>query len=443
MNRIQDKKLWWAMNFCRPTVKAAPNPALDILGPIGLVLFGIAVVALLALSVHASPDSRISLADTSPAVLAVKEMCDRIHDKYGSAIAGLTDRMEELESRGRLPLKPDSPSMSHEEREHLKAFTGWIRKRGESPAHEQKLLEYEAKDVTVGSSAGGGYALPKVIAQRVLDLEIKMSPVRLIIPVTQVSTTDYHELLGIRGATSGWVGETTTRTPSNTPQLRDILPTFGEIYAYPQCSEWSLDDLQFNVEDWLVMNIATEFSYQEGVAVIRGNGTNKPTGMLNTTPVTTADWASPLRTAAAYQYISSTASPFSVTADSIIDLQYTLNSAYRSNAVYVMNSNTAASIRKLKDTTNQYLWQQSLIQGQPSTLAGYPVYVWEDLDDIGSAKFPVAFGDFSQGYLLANRVDLRITRDPYTTPGQVKFYVRRRVGGIVKNNDAIKWIRTS
>lgn len=165
--------------------------------------------------------------------------------------------------------------------------------------------------------------------------------------------------------------------------------------------------------------------------------------MINTTPVTTADSASPVRAAAAFQYIASTASPFAVTADSLIDLVYTLNSAYRANGTFVMNSATTGAIRKLKDTTNQYLWQPSLIAGQPPTLHGYSVETWESMDDIGSAKFPVAFGDWRRAYMIVDRTDLRITRDDVTAPGFVKFYVRRREGGIVLNNDAAKFIRTA
>jgi HK97 family phage major capsid protein len=65
------------------------------------------------------------------------------------------------------------------------------------------------------------------------------------------------------------------------------------------------------------------------------------------------------------------------------------------------------------------------------------------MDDVGSAKFPVAFGDFRRGYVLVDRVGLRITRDNVTNVGFVRFYIRRREGGIVLNNDAIKWLRTS
>ena len=80
--------------------------------------------------------------------------------------------------------------------------------------------------------------------------------------------------------------------------------------------------------------------------------------------------------------------------------------------------------------------------GQPDRLLGYPTATWEQMDDIGSAKYPVAFGDFRRGYVLADRVGIRITRDNVTNIGFVKFYVRRREGGIVLDNHAIKFLKT-
>lgn len=492
MHRIQDKKRWWAAHFCRPTVAPVDNPVFDILGPIGLMIVGIAGVMLIALLVTHQSDPNVRLAELSaPSIVVIKEAIDAqakafeafkdTNDKRIEAVKSgneslakeldqklakieadlkkateaktnweaelkfFQERLEELESRAKTPGKTLSEKRHDDYHE---AFINWVRTKAASPIHEQKLYELEkkmieSKDITVGSQAGGGYALPKVIATMIEQFELKFSPVRRLVKVIQAGTTDFHQLLNLRGTTSGWVGETASRSASNTPQLRDIVPTFGELYAYPQVSEWSLDDLQFNVENWLAENIADEFAYQEGEAVIRGNGTNKPTGMINTTPVTTADSASPVRAAAAYQYIGSVASPFAVTADSLIDVVYTLNSAYRGGSVYVMNSLTTAGVRKLKDTTNQYLWQPSVQAGQPNTLNGYAVETWEGMDDIGTNKFPVAFGNFSRGYLLCDRVGMRITRDNITNPGYVRFYVRRREGGIVLNNDAIKFIRTS
>lgn len=354
------------------------------------------------------------------------------------------ERLEDLEARASNPGK----TVEQKARDEYKAtFEEWVRNKGNSPLHEQKLQDLAKKDVTIGSNAGGGFAVPEEISREIERLELKFSPVRRLVKVVRAGSSDYKELVSIRGTTSGWVGETGTRSATDTSQLREVAPTHGELYAYPQASEWSLDDIFFNVENWIAEEVAQEFALQEGTAVISGNGTSKPTGMLNTTPTTADDFASPLRAAAAYQYVpcltSLSPAVAEIRADCLIDLIYTLNSAYRAGSTWVMNSNTIGAVRKLKDTTGQYLWQPSLQMGQPDMLLGYPVEAWEQMQDIGTNNFPVAFGNFRRGYVLADRVGLRITRDNVTNVGFVRFYVRRREGGIVLNNDAIKWMRTT
>jgi HK97 family phage major capsid protein len=81
----------------------------------------------------------------------------------------------------------------------------------------------------------------------------------------------------------------------------------------------------FNTETWLTESIAEAFAVAEGDAVIRGNGSNKPTGMLNSAPTAVAD--EPVsRAAAVYQFIlGADNSPAAVDADTLIDLAYTVN----------------------------------------------------------------------------------------------------------------------
>ncbi len=354
------------------------------------------------------------------------------------------ERLEELESRRSSPGKTVADQLRDEHKTH---FIEWMRAKGQSPQHEVQLQAIqrkmmEQKDITIGVGAAGGFAVPEEISREIERQELLFSPVRRLIKVVRAGTSDYKELVNQRGATSGWVGETGARTATATPQLREAVPTFGELYAYPQVSEWSLDDIFFNVEAWLSEEVAAEFAIQEGDAVIRGDGSSKPTGMLNTTPVLTADHASPLRAAAAYQYIASAGSPVSIVSDSLIDVVYTLNSAYRAGAMWAMNSVTTGAVRKLKDSDGQYFWQPGLQMGQPDRLLGYGVETWEQMDDVGINNFPIAFGNFRRAYVLADRVGLRVTRDNVTNVGFVRFYIRRREGGIVLNNDAIKWLRT-
>ena len=360
------------------------------------------------------------------------------------------DRVEELEARASQPAKSVKEQRHNEYKE---TFFDWIRHKGQSPLHEQKMQDQyrkmvESKAVTIATGAPGGFAVPEEIAREIERLELLFSPVRRLVKVITAGTSDYKELVNIRGAASGWVGESGTRTETGTASLREVTPTNGELYAYPQASEWSLDDVFFNVEAWLAEEVAQDFAVQEGQAVLTGNGTSKPTGMLNTTPVLTDDFASPLRAAAAYEFIASlstTGSPLiaEIKPDTLIDLIYTLRSPYRVRGTFVMNSATTGAIRKLKDSQNQYLWQPGLATGQPNMLLGFPIETWEDMANIATNAFPVAFGDFRRGYVLADRVGLRVTRDNVTNVGFVRFYIRRREGGIVLNNDAIKWLRTT
>jgi HK97 family phage major capsid protein len=192
------------------------------------------------------------------------------------------------------------------------------------------------------------------------------------------------------------------------------------------------------------------FSLAEAAAVFAGSGSNQPKGMTHTTPVSTADFASPLRAATAYQFVpcltSLSPAVAEVRMDPLIDLFYTVNARYRAGAVWAMNSLTAGAVRKIKNAQGDYIWQPSSIAGQPDMLLGHPVMIWESMDDVGTNKLPIAFGNFKRAYTLADiggSGGMKITVDEVTAPDFTKFYVRKRVGGIPTNNDAVKFLKTT
>jgi HK97 family phage major capsid protein len=353
------------------------------------------------------------------------------------------DEREEMEAKGKNPGRTSSSTEETERREHVKLFTDWLRSPKNSETN-RKLTEFSmnAKAVTIASPAAGGYAVPEEIGREIEKLEKKFSPVRNLVRITRAGSSDIKRLVDLGGAEGGWRSESGSVSESATPTLREIVPTGGEIYAYPKTSNWALEDMFFDVRGWLVESCAERFAQLESAAVISGDGSNKPTGMLNTTPVTTSDAASPKRDAAAYQYIpGGDNSPASIDADALIDLVYSLNSAYRGNAAWAMSSVSVGQVRKLKDLQGQYLWQPAITAGAPPMLLGYPVSVWEQMPDPNGGAFPVAFGDFNRAYELIDRSDLRITLDEVTTPGMTKYYVRRRVYGAPRNNDAVKFLK--
>lgn len=365
--------------------------------------------------------------------------------------SSLRERVEDLEARQKSPGTSLMRRNDEDSREWRKRFDAWLRRPMDSEK-KNALGEFESqmrkKAVSISTPADGGFGLPEDLTRDIAKMEQKLSPVRNLVRVDRVGSNDNKMLVSLRGASAGWVGESTARTETSTPTLRERAPTMGEVYAYPQTTEWALDDVFFDVGAWLAEEVAEEFAIAEGEAVIRGSGANQPTGMLNTTPVTTADFASPLRAASAYQFIPSPSGSSPAVAeivpDALITLLYSVNSRYRANGTWVMNSNTAAAIRKLKNNEGNYLWHPALMAGQPEMLLGYPVAIWEQMDDIATNAFPVAFGDFRKGYRLVDRTEIRITVDAnITTPGRVKYFVRRREGGCPLVNDAIKFLRTT
>lgn len=366
----------------------------------------------------------------------------------------LQSRVEDLESRRDLPGITSPLAKTNEE--YKGQFISYMRnsspsnvmRRHEAMAKMTELAkqakvqgEIEQKGVLIGTGPEGGFAVPEEISREIERLELKYSPVRRLVKVRRVGTSDYKELVDEAGQEAGWAGESTTRTETAAGTLRSRAPTMGELYAYPKTSMFALEDMFFDVAQWLTEGVSRAFARTESEAVIRGNGADKPTGLINTTPVSDDDFASPLRSNAAFEYFQGTGSPPAIEADNLFDVLYMTNSAYRAFGTWVMNSLTTGVVRKLKTSDGAYHWQPGLAMGQPDRLLGYPVETWEQLDDVGATTFPLAFGDWQRAYILVDRVGMMLIRDEITQPGFVKFYIRRRVGGTVLNNDAVKWLR--
>jgi HK97 family phage major capsid protein len=125
----------------------------------------------------------------------------------------------------------------------------------------------------------------------------------------------------------------------------------------------------------------------------------------------------------------------------LIDLVHTLKPGYRQSAFFVMNSATLATVRKYKTAEGLFIWQPGLVEGQPDRLLGYPVIEAEDMPDVAAGTFPIAFGSFRHGYLIAEHRATQVLRDPFTNKPFVHFYATKRIGGKVLDSNAIKLLK--
>lgn len=341
------------------------------------------------------------------------------------------------------------------QRDHRDAFVNLLRtpnspeakaalEQAEKAAGAEAKAKVEAgerKAVTTTTDSSGGHAVPEVISRRIERELSEVSPLRNYVDVQQAGSKDFKILVDVRGTGYGWVGETDNRDETGTSGLEEVAPDFGMIYAYPKASEESLDDMFFDVENWLIMSILEAFAEGEENAIINGNGVKKPTGILNGVPTEQQDGDRPFGT---FEYVRSRgAAGFAADnpQDAFRDMATKLKKGYRRNASWLMNKLTVGEVMKFKDADGRYLWQPSLILDQPDRFLAYPLIESEEMPDIAANDFPVAFGDLKAAYVLCDLVGFRLTRDEVTTPGFVKWYARRRLGGKPKKTEALKLMK--
>ena len=279
----------------------------------------------------------------------------------------------------------------------------------------------------------GGYAVPFALDRKILSKVRDLNVMRRLCSSQSVSTPDAYWNVDLGGTDAGWVGELTARPNTNVPQLTRAGITWGEIYANPKASYRLLDDALFNVEAWYSQKVAETFADYEEEAFLTGDGTNKPKGLLDYDYVATADGS---RDFGKFQMIESK----TLTADTIIDLYYSLRQVYRgNNTAWLMNPSTIQALRKLKDGNQNYIWIDNIANGMVGTLLGRPVYESRFMPDFNTAgNKAILFGDFKKAYTIFDLHGLRIVRDVYTDKTSVQFYTSKRVGNMVQDSCAVK-----
>ena len=303
------------------------------------------------------------------------------------------------------------------------AFGAYLR-RGD----ETGVSAMERKALSVDSDAEGGYLVTPQMSATIVERVFESSPLRGVAAIETISSDSLEMLVDKDEAAAGWVAEAEARPETDAPDLAKVVIPVHEIYAEPRATQKLVDDASIDLEAWLAGKVAAKFTRMEATAFINGTGVGQPRGILTYDAGTS--WGQ-------IEQVNS-GSAGAVAADGLIDLQHSLKEVHGANAVWLANRLTLRDIRKLKDSNNQYLWEPGLkIDGQ-DTLLGRPILTATDMPVAAANSLSVAFGDFTAGYQIVDRIGVRVLRDPFTAKPFVKFYTTKRVGGDVVNFDAIK-----
>jgi len=331
----------------------------------------------------------------------------------------------------------DGADLSAEDyRAYKGAFIEFMRK-GAAPMQPEQIKAMQA-----GVDSDGGYLLPPSMVGRIVTKVNETSAVRRLASVQLISTDALEGLYDRDEASCGWVGEVGTRSDSTTPTLGKYKIEAFEMYSQPKATQKLLDDAAVDIEQWLAMKVADKFARTEATAFVTGTGVGQPRGFASYTTAATDDSS---RTWGQLEHVKSGANgafASSSPADCLFSLIGAFKAPYLANAVWATTREVITAIRKLKEaTTNAYMWQPGLQQGQPDRLLGYPIEIMADIAALATDSLSCFLGDFRSGYQIVDRMGIRVLRDPFTDKPYVKFYSTRRTGGAVLDFDAIKAIK--
>ena len=271
-----------------------------------------------------------------------------------------------------------------------------------------------------GVSADGGYLVPTEWDNRLIDTLDEENIMRKL--GTSITTSGEHEItIAATKPAAAWLSEGQTLTFSNATFSQKTLKAY-KLAVGVQITMELLADSMFDLETYILDQFGKALSNAEEDKFINGAGTNQPSGILNDAEVGVT-----------------TNSATAITSDDIINLVYSLKRPYRKNAAFIVNDSTLAAVRKLKDTTQNYLWQPSFSAEEPDRLLGYPIYTSAYMPTIEAEAKVMLFGDISY-YNIGDRGvrTFQQLNEVYAPNFMTGFLMSERVDGVLVLPEAVQ-----
>lgn len=274
-----------------------------------------------------------------------------------------------------------------------------------------------------GELSDGGYLCPTEFNDEIVSKLQEDNVLRQICKVITTASTHQIPVIATQPAAS-WIGEGDTINFSNASFGQVTLDAHKLAVAVLLSNEL-LQDSYYGLENFLIEEFGRAFARAEEESFINGDGTNnQPKGIL---PTLAQSATSTLQTTGA-----------EISADDLITLMYSIDRPYRRNASWLINDSTLDNIRKLKDSTQNFLWQPGLGE-EPAKLLGHNVYTSSFMPPAVSNNTCVLFGDFSFVVIgeRGNR-QVRPLRELYAMSDKTAFLMLERVDVALTDRHAIR-----
>lgn len=364
-------------------------------------------------------DGLLSAEDTA----SYAEMEQKIKD-YGAEI----ERMEQMAAMDAQLSKPTSVPLTAKPLNGDKPKSG--RASDEYKAAMLNALRTNFRQVSdvlsEGVDANGGYLVPEEYDSRLIDTLTEENIMRKL--GHTIATSGEHKInIAATKPAAAWIDEGGALSFGDATFAQINLDAH-KLHVAVKVTEELLYDNAFGLERYIIEQFGKALSNAEEDAFLNGDGKGKPLGIFAET--------------GGGEVAVTAASATAITADEIINLVYSLKRPYRKNAKFIMNDQTIAALRKLKDNNGAYLWQPSLQAGEVDRLFGYEVYTSPYVPTIASGKPVIAFGDFSY-YNIGDRGTRSFAelKELYAGNGMVGFVAKERVDGKLILPEAVQILK--
>jgi HK97 family phage major capsid protein len=369
----------------------------------------------------------------------LKAQVDRLNDAITKAedAKEAAEKAQSIAQAHRSIEKSVENDRSKESIEYRGAFVKWVA-GGENnlSESEKNVLQNPSaklfgKSLASASDPNGGYFVMPEMDSEITKVLNETSPIRSVARLVTIGSDQYEKMQTTDLPVARWADRDEAPTQTNTQTYKKLSIKAWKIEAEPRISQDLLDDSFINIEQELMTGLTEAISILENTAFVVGDGVGQPRGLLDYPSGTSWNQIEQINSGHATL----------LTYEGIINLVYGLKDGYLQRAKFVMKRSTVAALRKLVDGNGNSLWQPGF-GSEPATVMGYPIVRANDMPAVTTDTLSIAFGDFSRGYIIVDRLGTRVLRDPYTAKPFVKFYTTKRVGGGVDNYEAIKIQKT-
>jgi len=296
-----------------------------------------------------------------------------------------------------------------------------------------ELGSVEVKLMNLDDTTGNhGVLQNDAYLQEIQKAVVEFSPVRQFARILNIGTTAIDIPLRSTNSSASFIGEVATRSETTNPDYTLVNIPAYELYARADISRQLVEDAEFNIEAEMALEFGEQFGVAEGTAFVSGNGTNQPTGLLDSSGGIDGVNANEDSTGV-------------LQVEDLFDLAYGVKAEYARNGAWMLNRATLPLIRAFETSAGGYIWAPSIAPGDPATILGHAYVEATDMDaptaaSYGTGAQPIIFGDLRRAYTIVDRVGIEIQRDPYTLAanGQIRYIARKRVGGKPMIKEAAK-----